>query len=88
MPGREVEAFEAAFAAYCGAKRCVARSGEGPDAPRSRAIKSPKLGTQFLAKRIPIVDHHRIIEERRDCVILLAWHLSETIAKRVRQGVN
>ena len=52
-------------------------------------LNPPKLGTQLLGKHIPIVDHRWIIEERRDYLILHAWHLTEAIARRVRQeGVN
>jgi hypothetical protein len=44
-------------------------------------LNPPKLGTQLLGKHIPIVDHRWIIEERRDYLILHAWHLTEAIAR-------
>jgi hypothetical protein len=51
-------------------------------------LNPPKLGTQLLGKHIPIVDHRWIIEERRDYLILHAWHLTEAIARRVRQEMR
>jgi hypothetical protein len=46
--------------------------------------KSLKLGMHLPGRHIPIVDNHRIVEEQPDYLILLAWHFTEAITKRVR----
>ena len=52
-------------------------------------LNSLKLGMHLPGKHIPIVDDHRIIEERRDYLILLAWPFTEAITTRIRaEGVK
>jgi hypothetical protein len=45
---------------------------------------SLKLGLYVPGKHIPIVHNRRLFEEQPDYVLILAWHYTEVIAKRVR----
>ena len=50
---------------------------------------SLKLGLFLPGKHIPIVKNTRIVEEQPDYLVLLSWHYTEPIVKRVRsEGVR
>lgn len=46
---------------------------------------SLKLGKYLPGKHIPIVSNRRLFEEQPDYVLVLAWHYTEAIVKRVRE---
>lgn len=51
--------------------------------------KSLKLGKYLPGKHIPIVDNRKIVDEQPDYLVLLAWHFTDAIARRVRsEGVT
>jgi hypothetical protein len=50
---------------------------------------SLKLGKYTPGKHIPVVNNRRIIEEQPDYLVLLAWHYTDPIVRRLRsEGVK
>jgi len=50
---------------------------------------SLKLGHYLPGKHIPIVNNRRVVDEQPDYLVLLAWHYTDPIVRRVRaEGVR
>ena len=45
---------------------------------------SLKLGKYLPGRHIPVVDNKRLLEDRPDYVVLLAWHYAQPIAEQLR----